>query len=112
MKSGLMQHVQDYQELIFISYDAGRITESRGRELMGFDQLLDFRDAYRHWKETQRKFDQSRRPASTALWNLDEAARAVSAATDTGEDHVQPDEQLLRNLEEAIQAVRALLVST
>ena len=107
MKSGLMQHVQDYQELIFIGYDAGRITESRGRELMGFDQLMAFRDAYRRWKDYQLEVGQARRPASTALWNLDEAARAVSAATDNGEDYVQPDEQLLKNLEEAIQAVRA-----
>lgn len=108
MNSGLKKHVADFTELIFVAYDSGRITGSRAAELMGLD-LLGYRDAYRTWRDAQKKWDAiARNKTITPLYRLHDISVAMAAATDNGETHTHPDAALLDSLEEAIQAVRAL----
>ena len=107
MNAGLEQHVKDFRLLVFLAYDAGRITGSRGRELLGFDYLLDFNDTYQTWREGRKERDRiARNQKVTALSNLYDASEAMMAATDDGEQFTQPEPHLLDNLAEAIQAVR------
>lgn len=108
MNEGLKQHINDFKELTFLAYDAGRITGSRAGELMGLD-LLDFRDKYEDWRSSQKMWDQlSRNKTATTLGRLRDIAEAVAAATDNGETYLHPDVALLDSLEEAIAAVRVL----
>ena len=106
--SGLEQHVKEFRWLVFLACDAGRITESRGRELLGHEQLIDFRDAYQNWREERKRWDKlARSQQVVALSNLWDAAEAIMAATDDGNQFTQPAAHLLDNLAEAIEAVRA-----
>lgn len=105
--SGLDQHVKDFRLLVFLAYDAGRITSSRGRELLGYDYLIDFNDAYQGWREREKQLGKTRRNQQVeALARLYDASEAMMAATDNGEQYTQPEPHLLDNLAEAIQAVR------
>ena len=65
--SGLEQHVKEFRWLVFLACDAGRITESRGRELLGHEQLIDFRDAYQNWREERKRWDAAVQGVRTLL---------------------------------------------